>query len=383
MKWRIKREMNNMKPMTMCSAMFLLFGVALLGPIMTVSAAELNSPADGSANMSYEQSRRFEVGPFIGYTTFEKKQNLKDGFSYGGRLGYNVSKHFGVEGSLGMVRSHVKDKSKTGLQKDQYRSPVDGVDMNSYQLGAIYQFTPDRRFTPFVTAGFGSLRYSPQVLDNNRSTLDYGLGAKYWMRRDVALRIDVKDQMDSSFHNYSATFEVVFALGSRSKQPPTTLVKAEPQAHPEPTENPIITEPSPKVVEKQGRWTSEPKLEGQTIDLVFEDIHFNFDSSTLTEVAKEMLKKNIQILNDHPQTRVRIAGYTSASGSNRYNHRLSERRANAVQEYLLTKGAISQDRLTTIGYGESNPAEFEAAPNQKYSTSAKANMRVLFETIVQ
>lgn len=371
-----------MKLNTTCSVLLLLAGAALLGPTRTVSAAELDS-SDGSAKRSYEQARRFEVGPFIGYTMFEKKQNLKDGFSYGGRLGYNFSKHFGVEGSVGMARSHVKDKSLTGLQKDQYRSPVDSVDLNFYQLDAIYQFTPDRRFSPFVTAGFGSLRYSPQVLDNNRSTIDFGLGAKYWMKRDVALRVDLKDQMDSSFHNYSATIEVVFALGSRTKRTPTIIAKAEPQPQPEPTEGPMITEPSSKPEEKRERWTSEPRREGQIIDLVFEDVHFNFDSSTLTEPAKEIVKRNIQILKDNPQTRVRIAGYTSASGSNQYNHRLSERRAKAVEKYLLTEGDISQDRLTTVGYGESNPAQFEAAPNQRYSTAAKANMRVLFETIVK
>ena len=62
---------------------------------------------------------------------------------------------------------------------------------------------------------------------------------------------------------------------------------------------------------------------------------------------------------------------------------MSERRANAVKEYLINEGIISPDRLSTIGYGETNPAMYEAAPKDLYSKAAKANMRVLFEIIVK
>jgi OmpA-OmpF porin, OOP family len=79
----------------------------------------------------------------------------------------------------------------------------------------------------------------------------------------------------------------------------------------------------------------------------------------------------------------RVAGYTSASGTEAYNQKLSERRANAVQEYLINEGVISPDRLSTIGYGETNPAMYEAAPKEIYSKAAMANMRVLFEIIMQ
>jgi OOP family OmpA-OmpF porin len=62
---------------------------------------------------------------------------------------------------------------------------------------------------------------------------------------------------------------------------------------------------------------------------------------------------------------------------------LSERRASAVREYLVNEGVIAPDRLSTIGYGETNPAVYEAAPKELYSAAAKANMRVLFEIVVQ
>jgi hypothetical protein len=96
-----------------------------------------------------------------------------------------------------------------------------------------------------------------------------------------------------------------------------------------------------------------------------------------------ILKRNIQLLKEHPKVQIRIAGYTSASGSKNYNQKLSERRAGVVQEYLINEGVITRDRLSKIGYGETNPAMHEAAPKEIYSEAAKANMRVLFEIIVK
>jgi len=155
-----------------------------------------------------------------------------------------------------------------------------------------------------------------------------------------------------------------------------------------PEEKVVIVVSEPKVEEKVVAAVSEPKVmvaaaEPKIIILAFEDVHFDFDKSTLKPEAKTILKRNIQLLKDNPKAKVRIAGYTSASGTEAYNQRLSERRANAVQAYLINEGVITRDRLTTIGYGEANPAMYEAAPKELYSKEAKANMRVLFEIIVR
>ncbi len=100
---------------------------------------------------------------------------------------------------------------------------------------------------------------------------------------------------------------------------------------------------------------SETNADGKIIILAFEDVHFDFAKSTLTPEAQTILKRDVQILKDNPKAKVRIAGYTSASGTMAYNQTLSENRARAVQEYLINEGIITPDRLSTIGYGETNP----------------------------
>jgi outer membrane protein OmpA-like peptidoglycan-associated protein len=116
--------------------------------------------------------------------------------------------------------------------------------------------------------------------------------------------------------------------------------------------------------------------------IVLDDKHFDFNTAILTKAGAKVVKKNIRILKENPETKIRIEGYTSAAGGTEYNQKLSERRARAVAAILI-EGGITPERLTTIGYGETNPAVFEPSPNHINSKEAHANMRVLFEVIVK
>lgn len=117
--------------------------------------------------------------------------------------------------------------------------------------------------------------------------------------------------------------------------------------------------------------------------IALEDSHFDYDSAEIANNGKTILNLNIKALKENPKMKIRIAGYASASGTEEYNQKLSERRANAVKEYIVKVGGIDKDRLTTIGYGETSPTEYEVVPSDIYSDEAKANMKVLFEVIVK
>jgi len=64
-------------------------------------------------------------------------------------------------------------------------------------------------------------------------------------------------------------------------------------------------------------------------------------------------------------------------GTEEYNQKLSERRAVAVEEFLVEEG-IAPGRISTIGYGEMQPKTHESQPGRINSAAAKSNMRVLF-----
>ena len=114
----------------------------------------------------------------------------------------------------------------------------------------------------------------------------------------------------------------------------------------------------------------DPKDDEKVV--VFGDTHFDFDQSTLSQEAKKLLDKDVQVLKENPQINVRMAGYTSAQGTDAINQRISEKRANAVREYLIEKGI-----------GRTKPAVYEVTPGDVNSKEAMANMRVLFEIVVK
>ncbi len=84
------------------------------------------------------------------------------------------------------------------------------------------------------------------------------------------------------------------------------------------------------------------------------DYLFAVNSSTLLPGAYDELERVSKVLQQYPETTIRISGHTDSTGSESYNQTLSERRANAVKNTLVGMG-VNPARLTTIGYGESKP----------------------------
>jgi peptidoglycan-associated lipoprotein len=82
-----------------------------------------------------------------------------------------------------------------------------------------------------------------------------------------------------------------------------------------------------------------------------EDIHFDYNSFTLSGEAKQILEQKMQWLVGHPNVTVQIEGHCDERGTVAYNLALGERRANTVKQYLVALG-IEPNRLTTISYGE-------------------------------
>lgn len=90
--------------------------------------------------------------------------------------------------------------------------------------------------------------------------------------------------------------------------------------------------------------------------LVLEGVNFDFDKSTLRPEDIAIIDQNAADLKEWGDIDVEVSGHTDSRGSDKYNMGLSLRRAEAVRDYLITKG-ISADRLTAKGYGESQPLE--------------------------
>jgi len=83
-------------------------------------------------------------------------------------------------------------------------------------------------------------------------------------------------------------------------------------------------------------------------------IYFRTNSAEFTPKTYPVLDAIVVIMKKYPAARFRIEGHTDSVGSAEYNLKLSQRRAEAVRNYLISKG-ISPDRLEAVGYGETRP----------------------------
>jgi OOP family OmpA-OmpF porin len=97
-------------------------------------------------------------------------------------------------------------------------------------------------------------------------------------------------------------------------------------------------------------------LDGCEVEAVIslEGVHFDFDKSTLRPEAITILNEAAALLKTNERVVVEVAGHTDSVGSEQYNQGLSERRANAVRDYLTSQG-ITATRLSARGYGELQP----------------------------
>jgi len=91
------------------------------------------------------------------------------------------------------------------------------------------------------------------------------------------------------------------------------------------------------------------------------DVLFDFDKADILPKAQDALKQVAAVIREKAKGVVQIEGHTDSKGSDAYNQRLSERRANAVRDWLVNKEGLKNVRFATQGFGARKPV----APNKK------------------
>jgi len=91
------------------------------------------------------------------------------------------------------------------------------------------------------------------------------------------------------------------------------------------------------------------------------DVLFDFDKADIRSDAKNALKQAADIVRDKAKGTVRVEGHTDGKGSESYNQKLSDRRANSVKDWFVKKEGLKNVKFSTRGFGAKNPV----APNTK------------------
>lgn len=106
---------------------------------------------------------------------------------------------------------------------------------------------------------------------------------------------------------------------------------------------------------KQGIPGAVVERVGEGLQVTFESgLLFPYDSDVLTPAARQNLATLASSLDKYPNTNIMVVGHTDSNGSDSYNMSLSERRANAAVNYLVSRG-VDRSRLRAAGRGETEP----------------------------
>ena len=119
------------------------------------------------------------------------------------------------------------------------------------------------------------------------------------------------------------------------------IISAPPPVNTKATSPQIITKPAPVI--------TETFKVGQVITL--EDVYYDFNEATISRDASNALDNLVTILSQYPSMEIQLFSHTDSRGDKIYNEHLSQKRAEAAVEYIVSRG-ISRSRLSGKGYGE-------------------------------
>lgn len=376
------------------------------------------------------KGQSFSLSPYVGGYTFDGAQDLDTSPVVGARLGYELTRNFGIEGLVDYIPAETEGGADVAIWR--------------YGLDALYHFNADGKFVPYVAAGYGGLFIDPDGADDNsKGIFNYGLGVKYFLTPGLALRADVRHLVvtdDDHYSNLEYTLGLYLPFGgapaavaavaaapldsdgdgvvdtldqcpgtgagvkvdgkgcpvpldsdgdgvldSNDRCPGTAAgVKVDSNGCPIPLDSDKdgVTDdrdacpdtPSGSAVDSKG---CPPPQEQLSMRLA---IQFETGKAEIADEYAGELKKVGDFMLTYPTSTSVIEGHTDNQGDSAYNQTLSQQRADAVRTYLIDKFAIAPERLTAKGYGASRPiADNATADGRKQNRRIEAN----FATVIK
>lgn len=110
-----------------------------------------------------------------------------------------------------------------------------------------------------------------------------------------------------------------------------------------------------------------PVTEPAVVPTLRLDIHFDHDKSNIKPQFEGEVDKAARFLAQYPHADAIIEGHTDSNGTDEYNQRLSQRRAETVKQALIHKHGVNPSRLTAVGYGESRPIATNNTADGRYT----------------
>lgn len=317
--------------------------------------------------------------PQAGGLIMDDDRNTEDGDRL---FGLSIGRHLGERWSLELNANGAK---------------LDGFEPYAGSLDLLRVFRRSELLAPYLTVGAGAMR-NDAARDDTDFMAQAGVGLTWKLgdnRRGTssfAVRPEVKARWDDagrdSFIDYIATLGFQFSFGATrvARQPQPQAAAAPTPAPPPSAPPPVDAAPSDAdrdgVLDPSDRCLDTPA--GVAVDsngctqrgeITLAGVAFETNSATLTSASRAVLDPVATNLKKYPELHIELQGHTDSSGADQYNLDLSQRRADAVRDYLIAQG-VEPAQVVARGYGEGQPIADNDMPDGR-AQNRRVVMKVL------
>jgi OOP family OmpA-OmpF porin len=302
------------------------------------------------------------VAPSVGYQYFDSER-------FDNQLGVNGLEN---DAAYGLGLGYGKGQWATELKYDQVNTETDvddGLDSNDvefkhWHLDGLYFLNDDKNWTPYLAAGLGDGKYEIDGAEDDHQTfVNAGVGVVKALSKHVDLRSELRAQYSFDEEMTDALFNIALVYNFGSAPEP----KPEPAPAPAPAPAPVAP------VDTDGDGVYDPQdqcpdtAKGAKVDekgcyIILKetksfrlDVKFANASAAIEADAANSVRDLATFLTQYPTTDVVVEGHTDSNGSDKYNQMLSEKRAKAVADALVSQYGIDAARVSSAGYGEARP----------------------------
>lgn len=308
---------------------------ALLG---SLSAAAAIAPAH--ADKDYDD--RFYVSPMLSYVFADDDRHSEDGLGAALAVGAPINRWIELE-----LRGQYLQFNGDGKIENPVCSLLgtcpDYPDVDLVSGGVGINLKLESKGGPFLHA---------DVMDGDALTYNAGVGYEFYGRQN-SLRIEALYHIDDDADVEEPQINIAWHI-PLGKLPPAPTPEPVRIVEPIPMPTPAPTPPPPSCDSPATAGAGAMAGCGPGDQFVLRGVNFEFDQSRLTTNAKSLLDPVASELVARPAIDIEIQGHTDSKGTDAYNQKLSERRAQSVVKYLGEKG-VANERMDAVGYGESMP----------------------------
>jgi OOP family OmpA-OmpF porin len=266
--------------------------------------------------------------------------------------GYQFNPYFGMEAgyfNLGEFGFKSTTTSPTGTLDGRIKLTGMNIDMvgtlpvndQLSLLGRVGVHNARARDTFTTTGGLSVSNPNPETKETNYKV---GFGFSYKFSQSMSLRGEleryrINDAVGNKGDINVASLSLVFPFG-RTPEPAPKVVER------------VVYVDAPIIVVAPPAEVATPERLRVSFNA---DVLFGFDRATVSPSGKRALDKFTTELNGVEYDHITIEGHTDRIGTHAYNEKLSLQRADAVKNYLVSRGAVPASKVTTVGKGSASP----------------------------